>query len=893
MGEIQVRYNFKASIGIIVFLLALLFGATFSFAGVSYTYDSRGRLETATYDDGYVVEYAYDMAGNRLSEKVILDSDNDGLPDSIEAIRACTDPENPDSDNDGLLDGEEDVNHNGSLDGGETDPCDPDSDDDGITDGYEVQYGLDPNDPADATENWDSDSLDNLTEFQNGTDPTDPDTDDDNMPDDWEVNNALDPLNDDSAEDPDFDRITNLEEYTNGTDPSVYQIYTGVIYVDGSATEGTDNGTSWGNAFVCLQDGLGAAGTISGGAIVWVAAGTYYPDKGTVQTNDNRVSTFSIGSDIQVYGGFAGTETSLGDRDWATNETTLSGDIDQDGTWGVNVYHVVSFNNASTQTVLDGFTVREGNADGDTSCTGCQYGGGIYNIGNSSPLIRYCKITGNSAYYDGGGMYNHAATSENCSPILINCVFSGNSANHGGSIFNYAGGGTVSPTLVNCSLGGGNATSGREIYNDVNGGTASPTMANCIVWNDDVIYNNGATPVYSYCDIKGSGGSAAWNTALGTDNGNNIDADPLFVIAPDPVSAPSTGGDLHLQTGSPCLDTGDNAANTESFDLDGLARIQNGTIDLGAYEAVTSRLFPSLINWNGNLVADFGDNGMWYHDGASWNWMTNKGHVKQMVVWDSKLVVDFGTAYGLQYYDGLSWTWMTNNGDVALMIPWDNGSTEVLVVDYGPGRTLYTYDGAWHWFNNKDGVNDMTVWDNKLVVDFGGGLGVYYYDGAWNWMTNKDDIAMMIPWNNGTTEVLVVDFGGGRNMYTYDGAWNWFKNSNDVNSMTVWSQKLVVDFGAGLGLYYYDTTWHWMSNKDDVARMVTWRDTGSDLAVDFGSGRNMYNYNGAWTWIKNANDVPEMLAWNNRLVVDFGSSMGGVYNYNGSWHLMKDWSTSD
>ena len=118
MGEIQVRYNFKASIGIIVFLLALLFGATFSFAGVSYTYDSRGRLETATYDDGYVVEYAYDMAGNRLSEK--------------------------DSDNDGLLDGEEDVNHNGSLDGGETDPCDPDSDDDGITDGYEVQYGLDP-----------------------------------------------------------------------------------------------------------------------------------------------------------------------------------------------------------------------------------------------------------------------------------------------------------------------------------------------------------------------------------------------------------------------------------------------------------------------------------------------------------------------------------------------------------------------------------------------------------------------------------------------------------------------------------------------------------------------------------------------------------------------------
>ena len=303
-----------------------------------------------------------------------------------------------------------------------------------------------------------------------------------------------------------------------------------------------------------------------------------------------------------------------------------------------------------------------------------------------------------------------------------------------------------------------------------------------------------------------------------------------------------------------------------------------------------SYLSPNLVEWNGNLVADFGDNGLWYHDGTNWNWMTNDGHVGQMLPCDGKLVVDFGADTGIYNYDG-AWHWMTNNHDPNMMISWNNGTTEKLVVDYGSGNRIYTYDGSWHWFSNKDGVADMTVWNNKLIVDFGSGRGVYNYDTSWHWMTNKDDVAMMLPWDNGTTEKLVVDFGGGRRMYTYDGAWSWFTNKDDVNDMAVWNNKLIVDFGSGRGVYNYDTSWHWMTNKDDVARMVAWNDGISDnLAVDFGNGRNMYNYDGAWSWIKNANDVPEMLAWNNRLVVDFGTGTG-VNNFNGAWHKMKDWST--
>ena len=77
--------------------------------------------------------------------------------------------------------------------------------------------------------------------------------------------------------------------------------------------------------------------------------------------------------------------------------------------------------------------------------------------------------------------------------------------------------------------------------------------------------------------------------------------------------------------------------------------------------------FANLIDWNGNLVADFGDNGLWYNDGTSWNWMSNSGHVGEMEVWDGKLVVDFGTGKGMYYYD-TSWHWMTNNNSPNLMI---------------------------------------------------------------------------------------------------------------------------------------------------------------------------------------------------------------------------------
>ena len=412
-----------------------------------------------------------------------------------------------------------------------------------------------------------------------------------------------------------------------------------------------------------------------------------------------------------------------------------------------------------------------------------------------------------------------------------------------------------------------------------------------------------------------------WNMAVGSDLYIHVEVydTPILgdlsitgtgTLNPDTGLANMTFSFLGTRTGTGGVDCDGNfffECASMNFHLDGVVTGNgkaSGTWDLsftylvkieGSGTFSGRRLFtaPNLVDWNGNLVADFGGNGLWYNDGSTWHWMSNKGNVGRMVVWNGNLVVDFGAGNGLQYYNG-SWNWMSNHGDVAMMMNWDDGTGERLVVDFGAGERVYTYDGSWHWFTNKDGVADMTAWNNKLVVDFGGGRGVFNYDGAWHWMTNKDDVALMLPWNNGGSERLVVDFGAGRDMYIYNGNWNWLTNKDDVNNMTVWNQKLVVDFGAGQGVYNYDTAWHWMTNKDDVARMVPWNDgSAENLAVDFGSGRNMSYYDGSWHWMRNDDNVPEMVAWSNRLAVDFGTGIGIYQYHNGSWYMLRTWSTAD
>ena len=139
-----------------------------------------------TLADGYEVDsYGSDP---RLS-----DTDNDRLRDDIESSYN-TDPYLADTDGDGLSDYDEIFVY-------QTLPDDADTDNDGLADNIELSLDiLDPNNPNDATQDWDSDGLTNIQEIiDHQTDPKIADTDTDGVSDGDEVAQQLDPL------DPDYD----------------------------------------------------------------------------------------------------------------------------------------------------------------------------------------------------------------------------------------------------------------------------------------------------------------------------------------------------------------------------------------------------------------------------------------------------------------------------------------------------------------------------------------------------------------------------------------------------------------------------------------------------------------------------------------------------------------
>ncbi|MCZ8189102.1 MAG: cadherin domain-containing protein [Microcystis sp. LE19-338.1B] len=269
---------------------------------------------------------------------------------------------------------------------------------------------------------------------------------------------------------------------------------------------GSNNGTSWVDAFTSLQDALAAARS---GDTIWVAGGTYKPTTGT-----DRNATFTLKNQVEIYGGFAGSETSLSQRNVATNATILSGDIGTINTVTDNVYHVVTGNNTSNIAVLDGFTISGGNANA-SGTNGV--GGGVY-IVDGSPTLRNLIIESNNAT-NGGGLYN--VTGAN--PTITNTTFRNNTASDGGAIYNSSS----NPTLTDVTFTNNTVTSqGGAIYNN----SSNPTLNNTTFGNNTAvtggaIFNTGSSPIFNTAAFSGniasSQGGAIYNN-VGSSTLNNV-----------------------------------------------------------------------------------------------------------------------------------------------------------------------------------------------------------------------------------------------------------------------------------------------------------------------------------------------------------------------------------
>ncbi len=197
------------------------------------------------------------------------------------------------------------------------------------------------------------------------------------------------------------------------------------------------------------------------------------------------------------------------------------------------------------------------------------YGGGSYNC-----TLNNCTLSGNTAYAYSSKFSSYSYGGGSYAGTLNNCTLMGNtSSDYGGGSYNgtlnnctltdntssFFGGGSSDGTLNNCTLSGNRAQYG--------GGSYDGTLRNCIVWGNT--NSVGAVNNYESSDFFYS--CTYPMPSLGE---GNISSDPMFLSAQD----------LHLRPGSPCIDGGLNSCATLPTDLDGNPRIQNGVVDMGAYE---------------------------------------------------------------------------------------------------------------------------------------------------------------------------------------------------------------------------------------------------------------------------------------------------------------------
>jgi hypothetical protein len=391
-----------------------------------------------------------------------------------------------------------------------------------------------------------------------------------------------------------------------------------VVFVKNNAT-GANNGFSWDDAFINLQDALNSS--CPGVNQIWVAAGTYYPDEGNGYTDNDRTHSFVMKNNLAIYGGFAGTEDpltfDLADRDFVANETILSGDIDQNNLLDAgNSYHVVIGSGTNMTALLDGFSITRGFANGAT--VPANYGAGMY-IDAGSPVVANNTFYQNVATANGGGL---AATGFNSEPVVKNCRFFANNAPYGGGIYidnltnftvvnssftsNMAfedggamyldGNFTNPPELINNTFYANSASRGGAMFHD----NSSANITNSIFFGNTasegpVFYTYWSNPAtetpttsYTLVDVANC---AALNVFAG---GTCVDAtmiyssDPLFVDADGADNTIGTSDDdLRLLSCSPAINAGNNAAVPGGIttDLDGNPRIyDNGVVDMGAYE---------------------------------------------------------------------------------------------------------------------------------------------------------------------------------------------------------------------------------------------------------------------------------------------------------------------
>lgn len=593
---------------------------------------------------------------------------------------------------------------------------------------------------------------------------------------------------------------------------------------------------------------------------IWVLGFEQITEAGQLYTVPDQAVGFSVKSGVQLYGGFKGDETSINDRETLGKpyqmkyRSVLSGDenikdtVDNtnlifpaNGTRSDNATHVLTLNmdpkssgnNNTYPTVINGFTIAGGHADGTD-----EKGGGIYISGDNSNgggnfRIERCFLFNNYAT-QGGAVYVDAAVKNvNNGESLINqCVVYNNAAgeraaveNQGGGIYLDGAATVVNTSIFNNKNGGLRISSGSKVVNSTiarNTGagvdmTETPSGTNTNVYNS-IIWGNTFLSVENQPGFKNSAFHEVTVTDAdaGTDNNGNVyvakenresASGPMFDA---PSVKTSYDRDFNWRQnayplwswnvleGSVMIDKGDNeiyvSGTYGNEDMAGKPRISGTSIGIGAYEY--QYLPASRIRYVKPTATGTGDGSSWKNASADLQKMIdeladNNSQNQTGEVWvaagtytpQSQLIS--GTGYsasfrmrdGISVYGGFAGTEASKiEREKASTMPWDFKNETILEAAY--------YNGDLTWTNNKWTLTS----DSRHVVWFAPMPGEY----AFTNVTTLDGVTIQGGYAQGGTGLddFKTDRGGGVYM---DGA-------NAYLSNCIVKENYATDNGGGVYL---------------------------------------------------------------------------------------------
>lgn len=376
----------------------------------------------------------------------------------------------------------------------------------------------------------------------------------------------------------------------------------GIVYVNSGSS---GDGSSWENAVGELADAMENAKINNDILEIWVTTGTYKPLYYTTLIDDDyygydggKYNFFPVRGNLKIYGGFAGTESSVSERELTEESLSVLSGYMNNGSRNYNIIKCYGTDNFE----IDGFIITGAYSTNTTENddVGAIYlfdsnvtirnsiltqnqssaGAGIYATEDSDLLLIHTKLENNVSPYGAGGGLNFQGKNLN----IRYCEFINNEANTGGNIIAGASESfSVSNTLIYTDFF--NAYGSVTIFNamDFTNVTIDASILLIGENSDRIVKNSALTRGLGL--YQGIGNLPVYYNSYvrfytQEDENNNLDG----YIEQELLFENYNENNFRLSLSSALINKGNNSFNDSPTDLDGNQRIFDGAIDVGAYE---------------------------------------------------------------------------------------------------------------------------------------------------------------------------------------------------------------------------------------------------------------------------------------------------------------------